>query len=77
MAPAAATSNGFYADSPRCSRRCRWTSRSGHKRTKSPVVTVPAADIAIAACARRHGATLESADKDFERLAGVGATDPG
>ena len=47
------------------------------RRAHSHGVTVPAADIAIAACARRHGATLESADKDFERLAGVGATDPG
>ena len=34
-------------------------------------VTVPAADVAIAACARRHGASLESADSDLELLAGV------
>jgi len=34
-------------------------------------VTVPAADVAIAACARRHGAGLESADSDFELLASV------
>lgn len=44
---------------------------------RSRGVTVPAADVAIAACARRHGTKLESADKDFERLAGIGAPDSG
>jgi predicted nucleic acid-binding protein len=34
-------------------------------------VSVPATDILIAACARRHGAELETADSDFERLAAV------
>ena len=34
-------------------------------------VTVPAADLAIAACAHWHGAALESADKDLERLDGL------
>ena len=34
-------------------------------------VTVPATDIAIMACATRHGATLESADKDFDLLRNV------
>ena len=38
------------------------------RRARSRGVTVPAADIIIAACAHRHGAALESADKDFERL---------
>ena len=37
-------------------------------------VTVPAADIAIAACARRHGAALESADSDFDLLARINVT---
>jgi predicted nucleic acid-binding protein len=32
---------------------------------------VPATDILIAACARRHGAELETADSDFERLAAL------
>jgi predicted nucleic acid-binding protein len=31
-------------------------------------VSVPATDILIAACARRHGAALETADADFELL---------
>ena len=31
-------------------------------------VTVPAADVVIAASAHRHDAALESAYKDFERL---------
>ena len=42
------------------------------RRARSRGVTVPATDVAIAACARRHGAYLESADADFERLAVVG-----
>ena len=32
---------------------------------------VPAIDVMIAACARRHGASLESADSDFDLLASV------
>ena len=39
------------------------------RRARSRGVTVPAADVAIAACARRHGAGLESADRDFDLLA--------
>ena len=39
------------------------------RRSRSAGVSVPATDILIAACARRHGAVLESADSDFERLA--------
>lgn len=34
-------------------------------------VAVPAIDVMIAACARRHGASLESADADFELLASL------
>ena len=45
------------------------------RRARSRGVTVPAADVAIAACARRHGVGLESADADFERLGGIDATD--
>lgn len=38
------------------------------RRARAGGVTVPAADVVIAACAHRHGAALESADKDFELL---------
>lgn len=38
---------------------------------RSRGVTVPATDILIAACARHHGATLETADSDFELLANL------
>ena len=38
------------------------------RRARSRGVTAPAADIVVAACAHRHGAALESADKDFELL---------
>lgn len=38
------------------------------RRARARGVTVPAVDVAIAACARRHGTGLESADKDFEML---------
>ena len=43
------------------------------RRARSRGVTVPATDIAIAACARRHGAAIESADTDFDRLASLGS----
>ena len=43
------------------------------RRARAEGVTVPAADVAIAACARRHGASLESADRDFGLIASVGA----
>lgn len=45
------------------------------RRARAQGVTVPAADVAIAACAHRHGAALESADNDFELLAQVNATE--
>ena len=45
------------------------------RRARSRGVTVPATDVAIAACARCHGARLESADRDFELLADVTAID--
>lgn len=41
------------------------------RRARSAGVSVPATDILIAACARRHGADLETADSDFERLAAL------
>ena len=44
------------------------------RRARSQGLTISAADIAILACARRHGAGLESADTDFERLAGISPT---
>ena len=43
------------------------------RRARGGGLTLPATDLLIAACARRHGAALETADKDFEllqRLAG-------
>lgn len=41
------------------------------RRARSAGVSVPATDILIAACARRHGAELETADSDFELLAAL------
>lgn len=41
------------------------------RRARAAGVSVPATDILIAACARRHGADLETADSDFERLAAL------
>jgi predicted nucleic acid-binding protein len=38
---------------------------------RSAGVTVPATDLLIAACARHHGAALEQADGDFDRIADV------
>jgi len=38
------------------------------RRARAAGVSVPATDILIAACARRHGAELETADSDFEQL---------
>lgn len=36
-------------------------------------VTVPATDLLIAACARHHGASIESADADFDAIAAIEA----
>lgn len=41
------------------------------RRARARGITVPATDVAIAACALRHGADLETADTDFELLASV------
>jgi len=41
------------------------------RQARSAGVSVPATDILIAACARRHRAELETADSDFERPAAV------
>ena len=35
------------------------------RRARARGVTVPATDVVIAACARRHGASIETADKGF------------
>ena len=44
------------------------------RKARSRGVTIPATDLVIFACARRHGAVLESADSDFGRLAQLGET---
>jgi len=41
------------------------------RRARAAGVSVPASDVLIAACARRHRVDLESADTDFERLAAI------
>ncbi len=41
------------------------------RRARSRGVTVPVADLVIAACAQHHGAAVESADSDFALLRGV------
>jgi predicted nucleic acid-binding protein len=41
------------------------------RRARAAGVSAPATDVLIAACARRHGAEVETADSDFERLAAV------
>lgn len=40
---------------------------------RSAGVSVPASDILISACARRHGADLETSDSDFDLLSAVPA----
>jgi len=45
------------------------------RHARSRGITVPAADIAIAACAQRHGAAIESVDGDFARLAILGSAE--
>ena len=44
------------------------------RKARSRGVTIPATDLVIFSCARRHGAVLESADSDFGRLAQLGET---
>jgi len=41
------------------------------RRARAAGISVPATDVLIVACARRHGAGVETADSDFERLATV------
>lgn len=41
------------------------------QRARARGVTVPAADVVIVACARYHGAALETADTDFALLVSV------
>ena len=45
------------------------------RRCRAAGVSVPAADLLIAACARHHGAQLEHADGDFDAIARVCARD--
>jgi predicted nucleic acid-binding protein len=47
------------------------------RRCRAAGVTVPATDILIAACARRHGAGLEHADSDFDAIARASAGEGG
>ncbi len=41
------------------------------RRARARGVTIPATDVVIAACARRHGVALETADTDFALLSVV------
>ena len=41
------------------------------RRARARGITVPAADVLIMACGERHGAALETADRDFELLGPV------
>ncbi len=41
------------------------------QRARAAGVTVPATDVIILSCARRHGAAIETADGDFELLQSV------
>ncbi len=41
------------------------------RRCRAAGVTAPATDLLITACARHHGAGIEHADGDFDRIAGV------
>ena len=42
------------------------------RRARASGITVPATDVIIVACARRHGVAIETADSDFELLASIG-----
>ena len=42
------------------------------RRARRSGITVPATDVVILACARRHGASIETADSDFDLLASIG-----
>jgi predicted nucleic acid-binding protein len=44
------------------------------RQARARAITVPATDLLIAACARHHGAALETADSDFDLLAEVPRT---
>ncbi|MXY26417.1 MAG: PIN domain nuclease [Acidobacteria bacterium] len=58
--PTLAIDDSVWRDAYEIARRAR---RSG--------ITIPSTDIVIAACARRHGALMESADSDFQLLRSV------
>jgi predicted nucleic acid-binding protein len=46
------------------------------RRCRKAGVSIPATDLVIDACARRHGAALEQADSDFDRIASVAPRAP-
>jgi len=49
-----------------------WTSAYDlARRARAAGISVPATDLLIAACARRYGTELETADSDLERLTAV------
>ena len=60
LLPDLAITDDVWSDACDLARRCR-----------ADGVTVPATDLLIAACARRHGARLEQADRDFDAIARV------
>ncbi|MBI4519206.1 MAG: PIN domain-containing protein [Gemmatimonadetes bacterium] len=41
------------------------------RRCRTAGVTAPATDLLVVACARHHGAGLEQADSDFDRITGI------
>jgi predicted nucleic acid-binding protein len=60
LVPELAMTSEVWAEAYDLARRCRVAG-----------ITVPATDVLIDACARRHGAALEQADSDFDRIAKV------
>ncbi len=41
------------------------------RRARTQGVTLSSSDLLIAACARKHGADLETSDRDFENLGAI------
>ena len=60
LVPELAITAGVWDDAHGLARRCR-----------AAGVSAPATDVLIAACAHHHGARLEHADSDFDRIATV------
>lgn len=46
------------------------------RRCRAAGVSAPATDVLIAACAHHHGARLEHADSDFDRMATMAGQEP-